>query len=233
MGLDTLELVLKVEERFGVVFPDDELASVRTVGDLHGLVLRHLEPGGSAVCLSSRAFYRVRTALEPLCGRRRRELRPGVAMEALLPRPGRRRAWASLSRALSLRLPELELPPWLVWGLVLGFLTTPVVAFVGYLAGVLSAPAAWALGLGALPGLWLAFQVTAPFATRFPEGCETLGGAAKALLSLNFRRIAEEARSWREAEAWQALVAAVVEQSGVAPEKVTRHTRFVEDLRLD
>lgn len=34
MGLDTVEIVLRVEETFGIDLPDVELASVRTVSDL-------------------------------------------------------------------------------------------------------------------------------------------------------------------------------------------------------
>lgn len=43
MGLDTVEIVLRVEETFGVDIPDDEAGSVRTVGDLCQLVLRRLD----------------------------------------------------------------------------------------------------------------------------------------------------------------------------------------------
>ena len=38
MGLDTVELVMDVEERFGVRFSDAELGRCRTVADLSGLV---------------------------------------------------------------------------------------------------------------------------------------------------------------------------------------------------
>jgi acyl carrier protein len=43
MGLDFVETVIATEEAFSVNLPDDECESVRTVGDLYRLVLKHLD----------------------------------------------------------------------------------------------------------------------------------------------------------------------------------------------
>lgn len=42
MGLDTVEIVLRTEEVFGVDLPDDECAQIITVGDLYRAVLSKL-----------------------------------------------------------------------------------------------------------------------------------------------------------------------------------------------
>ena len=42
MGLDTVEIVMRCEEVFGVELPDSECGQVLTVGDLYGLICRHL-----------------------------------------------------------------------------------------------------------------------------------------------------------------------------------------------
>jgi acyl carrier protein len=39
MGLDAVELVMEVEERFGVRIADDEVLPMRTRGDLHDYLL--------------------------------------------------------------------------------------------------------------------------------------------------------------------------------------------------
>ncbi len=43
MGLDTVEIVLRTEEIFGITLPDDECEQIRTVGDLYRLVLSKLD----------------------------------------------------------------------------------------------------------------------------------------------------------------------------------------------
>ena len=42
MGLDTVELVLRTEEVFGISLPDEECERIITVGDLYRLVLNKL-----------------------------------------------------------------------------------------------------------------------------------------------------------------------------------------------
>ena len=96
--------------------------------------------------------------------------------------------------------------------------------------GVLSGSAAWAIGLGALPGLWLAYKMTAPLAVHLPASCATVGLATEAALALNFGRIARERQAWSEKELWDVLSRTVVERLGVDPAAVTRDARFVEDL---
>lgn len=42
MGLDVFEIILEVEDAFGIVIPDKETSYVQTVGELHALVLTTL-----------------------------------------------------------------------------------------------------------------------------------------------------------------------------------------------
>jgi hypothetical protein len=43
MGLDAVEIVMRTEDEFGIILSDDEAGSVRTVDDLHQLVLGKLD----------------------------------------------------------------------------------------------------------------------------------------------------------------------------------------------
>lgn len=113
MGLDTVEIVLRVEETFGVDLPDDELGSVRTVGDLHELLLRKLD--GGYACLSSRAFYRVRKALVDVLGVKRNSVRPSSELAVILDQRSRPNVWREIEQQSGLRFPRLEHPGWFNW----------------------------------------------------------------------------------------------------------------------
>ena len=60
MGLDGVELVMAVEEKFGITISDDEASNAFTVGDLKRLVRAKLEIAASAGCLTQRAFHLIR-----------------------------------------------------------------------------------------------------------------------------------------------------------------------------
>jgi hypothetical protein len=53
MGLDAVEIVLRVEELFVVEIADDEAASVRTVGDFYVLICAKLEVARLAAPVTS------------------------------------------------------------------------------------------------------------------------------------------------------------------------------------
>ena len=65
MGLSSFEIVLEVEEAFAVSLPSEESQNIRTVGELHALVLKlvlHREVDSNR-CLSAATFYELRRAI--------------------------------------------------------------------------------------------------------------------------------------------------------------------------
>lgn len=60
MGLDFVELVMAIEENFGIMIPDEEAGRVETVGDLYKLVISKMQQTSDKRCLTSAAFYRIR-----------------------------------------------------------------------------------------------------------------------------------------------------------------------------
>jgi acyl carrier protein len=56
MGLDTVELVLAVEEHFGVEIPDEEASKLLTVGMLQAWVVSELENQGRTPVHLERTF---------------------------------------------------------------------------------------------------------------------------------------------------------------------------------
>ena len=57
MGLEGVELVMEVEDRFGTSFLDAELERMQTVGDLHSFLMVRIRSQHSDVCPSAAVFY--------------------------------------------------------------------------------------------------------------------------------------------------------------------------------
>jgi len=62
MGLDVVELMMEVEDRFKVTLRDSECSRVRTVGDLAALVVASLPRTPSSACPTARRFVYSRIA---------------------------------------------------------------------------------------------------------------------------------------------------------------------------
>jgi hypothetical protein len=106
MGLDTVELVMRIEEEFSIDLPDWELSSVRTVGDLYALVLSNLDT--TPACLTSKAFYRTRRAMMDALNLPRRSIRPSTSLDPLLPSESRIERWNEIGAAINLDFPRLR-----------------------------------------------------------------------------------------------------------------------------
>ncbi len=233
MSTDAVELLVAIEERFGIEIDDVAASRVTTVGDLESLVLRRLSPPTSTSCLTLVTFYRLRSVLRRQYGLARSRVRPDAATAELIPLRHRRVAWRALAHALGLRLPELRRTAILENALLAGFIGSIPLAVVGGSLGAIPEHVAWFVGISALPALRLAYRVTKPLAVHLPETCGTVGQATGAILAMNFGRIAAERQSWSNDELRSALRATIVDRLGVAPHEVTREARLVDDLGVD
>jgi hypothetical protein len=82
MGLDIVQLVMALEEEFGLRLPDEELKRVRTVGELYDYIGRQLapalvEPQGGPY--EGALWARYLDVIEKDTGLERDRLRPGAS----------------------------------------------------------------------------------------------------------------------------------------------------------
>lgn len=239
MGLDGVELVMEVEEAFGIVIPDADAETIRTVGDLYRFVLAKMdgpttEPSG---CFSASEFYRLRRQLMGLFRIERRRIRPDSTLEELFPAEGRKDAWRRLGEGLGSKLPELRRPEWArtVWaGLCLGLAVLMVVAWgrgAGF-AGELVVLVPVGLVVGAIALGIAVHRLTTPFAIVPPAA--DLRGLIPMIVGANLGtfRIGNP-RGWGSREVWEALVSIISTQLGVPPDMIAESSRFVDDLGMD
>src|SRR5947208_12610547 len=112
-GVDTVELVMAIEECFSLSIPDAVAEKIRTAGELRDYVVRSTNARASKdslPCLSAVAFYRTRQLVAQFFGIDKRCIWPGTQLESILTIKDGRRAWRDLHDHLNLRLPNLEPP---------------------------------------------------------------------------------------------------------------------------
>jgi acyl carrier protein len=231
MGLDSVELIMAVEEAFDVEIADAEAEQVRTVGQMYALIVSKLAPSRSQRCMSSVLLYRTRRALIGLHDLPRRSVAPSTPMDRLLPARRRREHWRDLGYVLGAPLPELELSPRtsrLLSLLNLAVLFSCLTAFRLY-----SLPFAAGYLVACLYLLRAARRAAASFAVQLPADCATVGGTVKAILRRNYAEPLPGRRNWHPNEVWETLRRVVVDQLDVPPETVTPDADFVHDLGAD
>jgi acyl carrier protein len=238
MGLDSVELVIRVEETFGIAVPDEEAEKIITVGDLHRCVLAKLagQERETPHCLSASTFYRLRRGIIDRFGIDRHCVRPRSPINNLIPGANRRSEWQRLGQSLGWRLPELGRPSW-VWtalfGLLLAWLVLVIIVW-GQLTAFTFEPVIL-MGIGFLAGASLlaamVHGLTRPLAVCFPS--RTMRDMVTLILVLNFDAICKDQAGWNRREVWESLRAIIVDQLGVSPDEVRESANFVYDLGVD
>ena len=239
MGLDTVELIMEVEESFGIGIPDAEAERIRTVGELYHYVLAKLRDPirGTPGCLSAAAFYRLRRQLMSGFRIERRRIRPGSAMDDIIPKSERKAMWQRLGENLGWRLPELVRPGWVRYaflGLFLAWSATVIYAWDCLTGFALDAAGASALALlaGTAAIAVAVDQLTRPLATGFPF--PDIRGLIPMILASNFGTFRiNNPQGWDHHEVWEALKTIIAEQVGVSRDVLTESTSFVNDLGMD
>src|SRR5438128_9607432 len=102
MGLDVIEVLMKIEERFGVTIPDDKAQEMVAVGHLYLFLLKDTRRNMPTGCPTSRAFYRLRRTLTQEFAVERKRVVPSALMRDLIPPNIRQEAWPQLASRLEL-----------------------------------------------------------------------------------------------------------------------------------
>jgi acyl carrier protein len=237
MGMDVIELVMKIEDSFNIQIPDDDYAELRTVGDLYEYLVKKkgdavVQPGRPRVCLTMMAFSLLRPALQAVANVPRRSIRPMTSIETLTPRSRRRTDWETMRSLAELKFPALRRPAWLVS--VLAATCVAAVMLVVYgLATVIPTTMAWTFGLAVVaPLLLIALaRITRPCATLLPANCGTVGGLAHMVLAMNHLALQERYQGFGTDDIKGTLWCIISEVLAVPPEEITYESRFIEDLK--
>jgi hypothetical protein len=237
MGLDSVELIMAVEEAFGVEIADEEAGKMSTVGDFYNLVLAKLQGEDTKRCLTSAAFYRTRRGFVDGLGIGRRGITPSLALEKILPRQDRRQKWRRIQSAACVEIPDLKRPTWVLvslatFGLLLSIALIPAMYILSRRVGPYSIVLLLPVGI-LIFVIVLSLKFSRPLAIAFPHNAVTVGDLAKDVLARNHAQLAAAVGGWNKTEVWESLCRVIVNQTGVAREKVREEARIVKDLGVD
>jgi acyl carrier protein len=222
MGLELVEIIIDVEQRFGVEIPDRVASQLRTTRALIDHVCSLVQAVDDERCVSQQAFYVTRRALVDAVGVPKAAVRPATQMESVLSESQRAVLWPELARRLGVRI-RLRRPAWVTRGIA----CTVVVAFAataaantGHLlvAGALVAAAVGTIGLIA----------TRHAAVRLPE---TVGEVARASIpALVANNGAGGGYRWNRSEVAETIRQVIRQQLGI--ESFSDDADFVRDLGM-
>lgn len=239
MGLDSVELLMEVEEKFDIGISDAQATAVRTAGDLYDiLVAQGVTPTMDVKpCQTRRVYGLVRDALQRIIDTSPRRLRPSTPVSDCLEDMTAKELWAKLKQDTSWYLPELELPNALqntiaataaVFGVVAG------AAVVWQLSNYLGLGIVWGVMVGIIVGFtvdsllrWFA----RPARSELP--IDNLRELTSRIMHGNHEAMAAVLGRPVLTEGWQKLRAMIAEQMGLDPREVLPESRLIEDLGMD
>jgi hypothetical protein len=194
---DSVDMVHDLEASFGVRFSKEELAEIRTVGDIHRILKKRISerPTHGDRCATAMAFYRLRRYLvdQGFNGK----LVPATPVDRLSTRTVKTLV-KQLSKMTGLRLPQGDLAALGTTGavaVVLGFLALLIVPAV--------APHWWPAALLSIVSGMLLVRLDT---NKFPRDCRTVGDLAQKVAGLNFGKFVEEGAGYHDKALWSALV---------------------------
>ena len=228
MGLDGVELVMEIEDEFGISIPDEEAEKLETPRMVADWVCSKLAMTDEATCQSQRAFHLLRRSLVELLGLPRRAVRLDMSLREHVPAEAEQELWTGLGAACAVRTwPGLELPPWMSNSLMAGGLVVfgaitalAVMGSMGFMLGIF-AGLVGAIGYGIA-----AARLTRSYRTRIPSEQRTVRDLIPYV-------VLSERVGWSRETVGIVVTRIVMDQLGVSEEKYTEDSNFVRDFGMD
>lgn len=228
MGLDTVELVIATERAFEISISDEEAARIATVRDLAEYVYSKVPHANSRVCLTQRAFHRLRRAARAGLGVRRDNVRPSTRLDEMLPLRGRIEDWNRLKDAIGMpEWPTLRRSRQTVMSIAAASATTA-------LAAAALAPA-FNLGAAIVGGImtWtLLAGATKSLRLHFAAPLQTIGQLAEFVATHAGAPLVCDKGGWTHEQVRLTVRKLVADQLGIEP-TFSDDARIVDDLGAD
>lgn len=228
MGLDSVELVMAVEEAFDITISDAEAEKIVTVRDMIDCVYARVALTDTKVCRTQRAFHRLRRASQDVLGARRQDVRPATLWEALVPREQRRALWQTMRTSVEARRwPELKRSQ-----AANGLIAASVAGATALAVAAVPDQRLWAAAIAGVGSLALMLRATEAWRLDFADQHASVGQVAEMLAPELPAEHRPEGRIWTREEVRTLVRTLIAEQTNVEP-TFDDDASFVDDLGLD
>jgi acyl carrier protein len=234
MGLDGAELVMEVEDHFGITIGEEEGEHMRTVCELTHAIFRRIEASRTMRCVPLRHFFKLRSLVRDATGNPELRIHPGQQIDQVLTAQDRKRLWPKLEELLTYPPERLRLHWSLAWFLtatvfVWSFL--PFIIFRGKHDPVLHLlQIVLGVAIAALTTVLL-YHSTKYFRQFAPRGYKTFGDIIQKANGLYITTKPQMDKTFDDV--FSELKVIIVKVLNVKPESVTLSASFVEDLGMD
>ena len=230
MGLETVELVIRFEEAFGITISDEVASSMTTPRDVTDYIMTQVATAEQSACLSQQAFYFLRRSFSHRLDFPRDAFHPNVRLQTLFPKDTRKNVWGQLQTELGPHvLPNLARPLWLFYLLSVSVVVLAI--FVSYSTPQLSLQLRFFMGLALIVGVGITVSfLTRSFKTEFRRRFQTVSGLVEHLLLHAPGAFKREQRVWTRAQIAETVRAIIVDVTGQT--NFTDDSRFIDDMRL-
>jgi acyl carrier protein len=226
MGLDAVELVMEVEDRFEISIRDEEASEIRTVDDLVALVEARIAVTRAKICPTLDAFLGLRSDVREVFTSQSLRIRPSQTVASVLTPRKRIKLWKLLHKRLGRALLPLQRPALLFYA-ILVFVLAIAIAPLSFDAGVLP------LSLFVAPILLvLLLLLTMPFRVVPPVQLATFGQLARQIASTK-AALAPQLTAHDSQWVFETVRDIIIRQLGVSREAVVPSASFVKDLGID
>lgn len=231
MGLDSVELIVEVENEFQIEILDIEAENILTVGDFYECVIQKLafspDEINQARCKSQEYFYELRKVLIEDFQQERKTISPKTSLHAIFEKKKIRASWKILAEKIEVKMPDLERPKWMNNLIIWTFLILGIsVSIIGIISGHYYLLGIWIMVVYALE--WL-FKLTEPFAIH--SNIESLGELVNAIISENYRALVLSKSS--KNDIYLILQGIISEKVGVPIKDIKYNAKIVDDLGID
>ncbi|MDH3346486.1 MAG: hypothetical protein OEM02_00100 [Desulfobulbaceae bacterium] len=229
MGLEGVELIMALEEYFGVEIEDNEaeyLTTPRLVGDL---IFTKIQKSDEYFCQSQRAFYALRNVFIKTFNLKRHQVKLDTPFRDYIPKAEEKEVWLRLKKAIRARIwPKFTRPSWLsytLWG----------ISFVVFLIATIwvstwsSNNAGFAILMGILSAIGFAIistKLTVSYKICIPTSLITMRDLIPYVIT-------SDTISWTREHVSDSIKNLILEQFGIPEEHYTEDSKFIDDFGMD